>query len=70
MNSVNRVRPVVQFQCISQRPCVYVEIVREPGKPINHKAQCKSVVEESWNKFNSEGIKARQPKEERYDVKK
>ncbi len=64
MNSVNRVRPVVQFQCISQRPCVYVEIVREAGKPINHKVERRSVVEEHWNKFHSEGMKARQPKED------
>lgn len=64
MNSVNRVRPVVQFQCISQRPWVYVEIVREPGKPINHRVEQRSVVEEHWNKFNSEGMKARQPKDD------
>lgn len=63
MNSVNRVRPVVQFQCISQRPCVYVEIVREPGKCSNHSIAREDVVAR-WNKFNSEGIKARQPKDD------
>jgi hypothetical protein len=53
MNSVNRVRPSVQFQCVSLRPFVYVQIVREPGKPDNHKVEERSVVERKWCEFRA-----------------
>ncbi|ADW73403.1 hypothetical protein Rahaq_1785 [Rahnella aceris] len=59
MNSVNRVRPAVQFQCVSQRPCVYVQIVREPGKPDNHKVVPASVVLKKWIEFYVAGYLAR-----------
>lgn len=48
MNSVNRVRPTVQFQCVSLCPFEYVRIVREPGKGINHIPKPKTVVERYW----------------------
>jgi len=60
MNSVNRVRPTVQFQCVSLCPFVYVRIVREPGKPINHKVETNDVVATDWNAFTAAGIAARQ----------
>lgn len=60
MNSVNRVRPTVQFQCVSLCPFVYVRIVREPGKPINHKVEPKDVVAKDWSVFTAAGIAARQ----------
>lgn len=57
MNSVNRVRPTVQFQCVSLCPFVYVRIVREPGKPINHSIEREDVVAD-WNSFCTEAAKA------------
>jgi len=38
---------------------VYVQIVREAGKPINHSIDRNDVVD-GWNKFCSEALKARQ----------
>ena len=64
MNSVNRVRPAVQFQCVSLRPCVYVQIVREPGKPDNHKVVPASVVLKKWIEFYVAGYLARIAKAE------
>lgn len=59
MNSVNRVRPAVQFQCVSLCPFVYVQIVREPGKPDNHKVVPASVVLQKWIEFYLPGYLAR-----------
>lgn len=59
MNSLNRVRPAVQFQCVSLCPFVYVQIVREPGKAINHIPKRKAVVERYWNMCRRAGIAAR-----------
>lgn len=59
MNSLNRVRPAVQFQCVSLCPFVYVQIVREPGKPDNHKEVPASVVLKEWIEFYGDGSVAR-----------
>lgn len=59
MNSVNRVRPAVQLQCVSLCPFVYVRIVREPGKPINHSPKSRSVVERYWNRCRRAAMKAK-----------
>lgn len=59
MNSLNRVRPAVQFQCVSLCPFVYVQIVREPGKPDNHKVVPDSVVLKEWIEFYGAGSVAR-----------
>lgn len=59
MNSLNRVRPPVQFQCVSLCPFVYVQIVREPGKPDNHKEVSDSVVLKKWIEFYGAGSAAR-----------
>jgi len=63
MNSVNRVRPTVQFQCVSLCPFVYVRIVREPGKPNNHSLKSRSVVERYWNMCRRAGMKSQQKME-------
>jgi len=60
MNSVNRVRPTVQFQCVSLCPFVYVRIVREPGKGINHIPKPKAVVERYMNMCRYVGAKSQQ----------
>lgn len=63
MNSVNRVRPTVQFQCVSMCPFAYVQIVSEPGKGINHIPKPKAVVERYWNICRRAGMKSQQKME-------
>ncbi len=63
MNSVNRVRTTVQFQCVSLCPFVYVRIVREPGKANNHSPKSRSVVERYWNMCRRAGMRSQQKME-------
>lgn len=63
MNSLNRIQPSVQFQCISLRPFAYVQIVREPGKGINHTLKSRAVVERYWNMCRRAAMKSQQKME-------
>lgn len=63
MNSVNRVRPTVQFKCITACPFAYVRIVREPGKGINHIPKSKAVVDRYMKMCGYVGAKSQQKME-------
>ena len=63
MNSLNRVRPTVQFKCIAACPFTYVQIVREPGKVINHIPKRKAVVERYMKMCRYVGMKSQQKME-------
>lgn len=53
MNSLNRVRPAVQFKCsFSGRSLLYVQIVRRPGQADNYQEVSPVVVNNAMANFN------------------